>query len=192
MNAIQLTPEIRRIAAKFFEAGYSLEVVCTKKPENGGKLARAIQLGVKYPVVDLDEDGDLLIKISGDETVPVFENNQHYFSVEWSQEKLSQLIAADKAERMGNLLSLMDSYLSVEKFSVGDVLEWKPNCAVLMYPAEGVHCVVVDVVDAITPSVNELDHAHTLKLDLVVGFVDENSGDFITIRADSRRMRKVK
>ena len=88
------------------------------------------------------------------------------------------------------LKKAFDTFAEVNTFLPGDIIEWKPGMK--NRRGEGPY-IVVKVLD--TPVVPEFKTGTPLfnePLDLAVGIIDVNDGEFMVYHVDSRRMQHVK
>lgn len=88
------------------------------------------------------------------------------------------------------LKKAFDIFIEENTFSPGDIVEWKPGMK--NRRSEGPY-IVVKVLDV--PVVSEHESGTPLfnePLDLAVGVIDSNDGEFMVFHIDGRRMQHVK
>lgn len=86
------------------------------------------------------------------------------------------------------LSNLAKSYLAVEEFKPGDIVQWKPRMMNKRLPRYGEQMVVLEVVPGKRDRENEAGNAyHDEDISVRAGIVDKN-GDFIAYWYDAHRL----
>ena len=117
-----------------------------------------------------------------------------------SMEKFLKEILENSGERKGQtpfgkqdpvqLKKAFDIFTEENTFSPGDIVDWKPGME--NRRGEGPY-IVVEVLDVpVVPEHKSGTPLFNEPLDLAVGIIDVNDGEFMVYHVDSRRMQHVK
>jgi len=99
---------------------------------------------------------------------------------------------AQKVDVSEELKARFQLFLQPNEFKVGDLVCWKPDLKNRRRPKKGEPAIVVEKLD--TPVYDEEKGPGSAyfrePLDFVLGFLDEEDGEFVLYHFDSRRFRK--